>query len=83
MQAVLAKKSVSVSTLKKSPTDVVRKSKGDPVAVLNHNQVMAYLVPREAYEEMMERLDDAKLNAIAGTRMKDGKQLISVDIDDL
>ncbi|WP_061242422.1 hypothetical protein [Ectopseudomonas composti] len=41
-----------------------------PVAVLNHNRVMGYLVPAEFYEQLMERLDDLELlevgNALSG-----------------
>lgn len=83
MQAVLAKQSVSVSDLKKSPSDVVARSKGKPVAVLNHNQVMAYLVPREAYEAMMDLLEDAELGAIVESRKADPRPRIRVNIDDV
>jgi len=83
MQAVLANQSVSVSDLKKNPSDVVAKSKGKPVAVLNHNQVMAYLVPREAYEAMIEMLEDAELGAIVERRKADPRPRIRVKLDDL
>ena len=32
------------------------KADGGAVAVLNHNRVMAYMVPADAYEAMIERL---------------------------
>ncbi|PWG16144.1 type II toxin-antitoxin system Phd/YefM family antitoxin [Salibaculum griseiflavum] len=61
MQRVDANVAVSVSDLKKSPTGVLEQADGEPVAVLNHNRVMAYMVPAAHYEAMMERMDDLAL----------------------
>ena len=83
MQQVLADMAVSVSDLKKNPSAIVEQSQGAAVAVLNHNQVMAYLVPRAAYEALLDRLEDVELNAIANARLNDGQPLIKVSLDDL
>jgi antitoxin StbD len=61
MQRVEARVAVSVSDLKKSPSAVMEDAAGETVAVLNHNRVMAYMVPAGTYEAMMERLDDLAL----------------------
>lgn len=61
MQRVEALMAVSVSDLKKSPSGVMDRADGEAVAVLNHNRVMAYMVPAVAYEAMLERLDDLAL----------------------
>ena len=61
MQRVESNVAVSVSELKKSPTGVLAQANGETIAVLNHNRVMAYMVPAERYEAMMERLDDLAL----------------------
>ncbi|GLK71976.1 hypothetical protein KHC23_02925 [Ancylobacter dichloromethanicus] len=45
MQRVEAEIAVSVSDLKKNPTAIVDNARGNTVAVLNHNRIMAYMVP--------------------------------------
>lgn len=81
MQSVLADVAVSVSELKKNPSAVMAGADGMPVAVLNHNRVMGYMVPAELYERMMERLDDLELVEIAKARA--GETPILVSLDDL
>lgn len=68
LQRIEAKHAVSVSELKKSPTAVMDEADGSAVAVLNHNRVMAYMVPAETYEAMLERLDDLDLIELVKAR---------------
>ena len=51
------------------------------MAVLNHNTPTAYLVPAEAWEALMDRLEDIELAEIV--REREGEVGIPVDIDDL
>ncbi|MDV7210194.1 type II toxin-antitoxin system Phd/YefM family antitoxin [Azotobacter beijerinckii] len=81
MQSVLADKAVSVSELKKNPSAVIGGADGGPVAVLNHNRVMGYLVPAEVYEAMIERLEDLELAEVA--RARAGETPVPVSLDDL
>ncbi|MCU1720229.1 MULTISPECIES: type II toxin-antitoxin system prevent-host-death family antitoxin [unclassified Pseudomonas] len=81
MQNILADVAVSVSELKKNPSAVLANASGMPVAVLNHNRVMGYMVPAELYESMMERLEDLELVEIAKARA--GEETIPVNLDDL
>lgn len=81
MQAVLADSAVSVSELKRNPSQVVREAGMAPVAVLNHNQVMAYMVPAKVWEALMERLDDQALVEIA--RQRADEPVIEVRLDEL
>jgi antitoxin StbD len=81
MQRVEANIAISVSDLKKNPSAVFDQSGGAPVAVLNHNRVMGYMVPAALYEAMMERLDDDDLIRIARERM--GEPSYPVALDDL
>jgi len=81
MQSVLAEMAVSVSELKKNPSAVMSNAEGRPVAVLNHNRVMGYMVPAELYEAMMDRLDDLDLVQIIKSRQHE--KGIPVDLDDL
>lgn len=81
MQRMEARLLASVSDLKKSPTAVLNDAEGMPVAILNHNRVVAYLVPAEAYEQLMDRIEDFELNAIADER--EDQQIVKVSLDEL
>lgn len=81
MQSILANVAVSVSELKKNPSGVLAGAGGMPVAVLNHNRVMSYMVPAELYEQMMERLDD--LDLIELIKSRSAEAAIPVSLDDL
>lgn len=78
---VLAEMTASISELKKNPMGTVAAGDGAPVAILNHNEPAFYCVPARAYEAMLERLDDVRLNAIADAR-KD-QRVIKVTLDEL
>jgi antitoxin StbD len=79
MQRVEAQIAVSVSDLKKSPTAIMQQADGQAVAVLNHNRVMAYMVPADAYEAMVERLDDLALIEIVKVRADEVPQRVTLD----
>ncbi len=78
---VLAEVTTSISELKKNPMAVVEQGEGFPVAVLNRNQPAFYCVPAEAYEALMDKLEDVELAAIVEAR-KDQEE-ISVALDEL
>ena len=81
MQRIEADMVISVSDLKKNPSAVFDNSDGAPVAVLNHNRVMGYMVPAALYERMIERLEDAELVRIVKER--EGEPSVRVSLDDL
>lgn len=81
MQRVEASVAVSVSDLKRSPSAVMEDAAGETVAVLNHNRVMAYMVPAEAYEAMVEQLDDQTL--IETIRARSDETPVHVALDEL
>ncbi|WP_425482467.1 type II toxin-antitoxin system Phd/YefM family antitoxin [Allochromatium palmeri] len=56
---------------------------GFPVAVLNRNEPVFYCVPAQAYEALMDRLEDLELNDIADARLSDGKAPLKVSLDEL
>lgn len=82
MQNVLADRAVSVSELKKNPSAVLGAG-GGPVAVLNHNRVVGYVVPADVFESMMERLDDLELAREAKARLESGEKPVRLSLDDL
>ncbi|WP_244478896.1 type II toxin-antitoxin system Phd/YefM family antitoxin [Methylobacterium sp. Leaf106] len=81
LQSVMADVAVSVSELKKSPTSVMNRADGAPVAILNHNRVMGYMVPPETFEAMMDAIDDDVLAAIVKARS--GEVPVRVTLDAL
>ena len=80
---ILAATTASVSELKKNPMATVAAGEGFPVAILNRNEPTFYCVPAKAYEALMDKLDDAELNALADARLQDGKAPIRVTLDEL
>jgi antitoxin StbD len=81
MQRIHARASVSISDLKKNPSGVISQSKGEPVAILNHNRPTAYLVPAATFEAILEHLDDVDLAQLV--RERQGEVSIGVTLDDL
>lgn len=79
MQTIHATTTVSISDLKKNPSDIIKRSHGAPVAILNHNRTTAYLVPAEAFEAMMEQLDDQYLVQLAKDRQLERSIKVSLD----
>ena len=78
---ILAETCVSISELKKNPSVVVAQGEGFPVAVLNRNEPDFYCIPALAWEEIVDRLEDVELNAIADKRQD--QAIIEVDLNEL
>jgi antitoxin StbD len=51
------------------------------VAILNHNRPTAYLISATAYEEILEKLEEAALTKIVKARA--GGQTIKVKLENL
>ncbi|MFC0709331.1 type II toxin-antitoxin system Phd/YefM family antitoxin [Azorhizophilus paspali] len=81
MQNVLADKAVSVSELKKNSSTVIGSAQDGPVAVLNHNRVMGYMVPAAVFEVMIERLEDLELAELV--RARANERPVPMSLDDL
>ena len=80
---VLAETTASVSELKRDPMGTVAAGEGFPVAILNRNAPAFYCIPAKAYEALLDRLEDVELNAIADARAADGKEPLTVSLDEL
>jgi antitoxin StbD len=78
---ILADAGVSISDLKKNPSAVIAAADGFPIAILNRNTPAAYLVPAEAWENIMDVLEDIELVKIV--REREGEKAIPVNIEDL
>ncbi|WP_414441134.1 type II toxin-antitoxin system Phd/YefM family antitoxin [Burkholderia sp. 22PA0106] len=80
MENILARTSIGISELKVNPTAVIEQADG-PVAVLNRNKPVAYLIPAAEWEVICERLEDAELAQIV--RARQAEPSVSVHLEDL
>lgn len=78
---ILTQTAASISELKRNPMGTVAAGEGFPVAILNRNEPAFYCVPAKAYAALLERLEDAELNAIADSRK--GQRVVKVKLDEL
>ncbi|WP_253308489.1 MULTISPECIES: type II toxin-antitoxin system Phd/YefM family antitoxin [unclassified Rickettsia] len=83
MEHIYANLTASISEFKKSPTALLDKSSGEPIALLNHNKPTAYLIPAKLYEQIVEVLDDGYLLELAQIRLKEKTNAVAVDLNDL
>ena len=78
---VLTEMAASISELKANPMKVVASGKGMPVVVLNRNEPAFYCVPADAYEALVEMVDDLEMLEIVKKRR--GEKSIRVSLNDL
>ena len=83
MEMILSPFSASISELKKNPTALLKEANGSSIAILNHNRVTAYLVPVNAYETMMDIIEDYELGKLVNERKAQESLAFEVDINDL
>lgn len=81
MNEIFASKTVSVTELKRSYSAVIRNAEDEAVAVLNNNKPEAYLIPAEAYQRLIERLEDLEDAMLVIERQ--GGPFVEVSLDDL
>jgi antitoxin StbD len=79
MERLYARASVSISDLKKNPSRIIHEAEGAPVAILNHNRPSAYLVPAEAFEALMGKLEDYELSRLVKEREDEPSVPVSLD----
>lgn len=80
MENILARASIGISELKLNPSAAIERADG-PVAILNRNKPVAYLIPAAAWEAICERLEDAELADVIRSRA--GETPVGVKLDDL
>jgi len=78
---IFAETTASVSELKKNPMGTVASGDGFPVAILNRNETAFYCIPAEAYEVLIDKLEDLELIKLVNER--EHEERIKVDINDL
>lgn len=83
MNQILANFSASITEFKKNPSAIIHNSGGEAVAILNHNKPEAYIVSADAYERMLNLIEDLELGQIVRERLKDKSKAKEVSIDEL
>ncbi|MBX9937206.1 MAG: plasmid stabilization protein [Burkholderiaceae bacterium] len=76
---LLASVAASVTELKRDPMGTVSAGEGGPVAILNRNQPAFYCVPAQAFEALLDRLEDLELNALADARTNQPEIAVTLD----
>ena len=72
---------VSMTDLRRNPSGILDDAGDSPVAVLNHNKPVAYLLSANAYEALLDRLEDAELTKVVKERR--GGKTVKVKLEDL
>lgn len=83
MAAILAPTSVGINELQADPGAVLDALGSQPVAILNGNKPVAYMLTAGAWEKIHNILEDIELRRIAEMRLADGQASIKVSIDEL
>ncbi len=78
---ILTEAAASISELKANPMKVALSADGEPIAVLNRNEPAFYCVPAEAYEYLIDRVEDLELIALAEQRKNEAS--VKVNLNDL
>ncbi len=65
---VLTNATASIAALKADPMKVIASGEGFPVAILNRNKPAFYCVPVQAYEAMMDLIEDVELLKLVQAR---------------
>lgn len=79
--AIYARITVSMTDLRRNPSGILEDAGDAPVAVLNHNKPVAYLLSAKAYEALLDRLEDAELTKIV--KQRQGGKRVKVMLEDL
>jgi antitoxin StbD len=78
MHSILTNFSASITEFKKQPSALIKEAKGETIAILSHNTPIAYLIPADAYETILEQIEDCKLTKIAKKRQPEKHKAVDV-----
>ncbi len=76
---VMTETTASVTELKRNPIQVAASGDGQAVAILNRNTPAFYCIPADAYEALMDHLDDLELVQIVQERKNHSSIEVSID----
>ena len=81
MDTIYADLSISMSEFKKNPAQVLRTAGEKPVAVLNHNKPVFYMVTPKIFEAFVKALGERDLKELVRHRLAQKDMAIEEDID--
>ena len=79
IHSILAGSIISLVDFKKNPMVVVDKTGGFPIAVLHRNKPAFYCIPAEAYELLVDKLEDMELSGLVSARKGQPETVINID----
>lgn len=79
LDQLLAGSSISISDFKKNPSAAIAAAEGFPVVILNRNKPSAYLIPADAWAELVDRLEDIELAALVRERADEEPVKVALD----
>ena len=86
MNRVLAECATTLDELRRDPAAVLASASAsageEAVAILDHDKPAAYLIAADAYERLLERLDDAELAEVV-QRLSQVDQAVNVTLDEI
>tara|TARA_B100000029_G_C16743304_1_gene655280 strand:- start:244 stop:489 length:246 start_codon:yes stop_codon:yes gene_type:complete len=71
----------NISTLRKNPSKIIKESHGEMIAIMNHGDIISYLISPEMMEELLEVKADKE--ALKRIEKLDISQAVDVDMNDL
>ncbi len=83
MNRVLAECATTLDELRRDPAAVLASAGEEAVAILDHDKPAAYLIAADAYERLLERLDDAELAEVVRQRLSGVDQAVNVTLDEI
>lgn len=83
MEHIATSLTASISELKANPMGLIAQAGGEPLAILNRNKPAFYCLSPEAFEAIMDYIDDMELVKLAQERLAENAQSIEIDINDL
>jgi antitoxin StbD len=83
MNRVFAECATTLDELRRDPAAVLATAGDEAVAILDQDKPAAYLISADAFEKLLERLDDAELAAVVKQRQLDLDQAVDVTLDEL
>ena len=83
MDVIYADLSISMSSFKKNPVEVLRNAGDKPVAVLNHNRPAFYMLTPRLFEAIIKEMGDRDLVALTRKRLARKDTAVEIDIDEI
>jgi antitoxin StbD len=83
MNRVLAACATTLEELRRDPAAVLATASDETVAILHQDRPAAHLISADAFEKLLERLDDAELAEVVRQRQSDLDQAVDLTLDEL